>query len=80
MHTRTHTQRIARIEGLAGCQRLQCLWLTENRITEVAGLQACTALQELYLTSNRITAVQGLEALTGLKVGGSHSLAVGGTA
>ena len=47
--------KIGRIEGLEGLDKLRNLELGANRIREITGLESLVALEELWLGKNKIT-------------------------
>ncbi|KAF8068426.1 LRRC9 [Scenedesmus sp. PABB004] len=69
MFMQPYARGLSRIEGLAGCPRLEALWLAENRIACTRGLApAPRCLRALHLYSNRLTSLAGLEGLAALEV------------
>ena len=60
------TYRIAKIENLEHCTKLERLGLRKNLIKKIEGLDTCTSLVELELYDNRIRHIENVATLTQL--------------
>ena len=66
-HLKLQDKNIKDIENLEDVEKLQVLYLQDNKVTSMAPLGTCSSLINLHLSRNNIRVIEGLHAAKNLK-------------